>query len=93
MNIIKKKLTISGHVQGVGFRYFTSTEAKQRNLNGWVKNKDDGTVEVLLSGEKNHVQEMIARLHEGPASAVVNNVREVPVKNNNQPDGFNILRS
>ena len=93
MKTIEKRLTISGRVQGVGFRYFTSKEASRRNLDGWVKNLSDGRVEVFLSGEEKAVREMINRLNEGPAAAVVKDVAEVPVANANPPKGFSILRS
>lgn len=51
------KITISGVVQGVGFRYFTLLLAEQHNLVGWVRNNSNGSVEMMVSGEDNKVDE------------------------------------
>lgn len=93
MGTVKKHLSISGQVQGVGFRYFTSKEASRKNLNGWVKNLPDGSVEVFLAGEEHKVEEMIKKLNDGPAAAVVESVNELPVTDTPEVSGFEIRRS
>ena len=50
--ILKVNLTISGKVQGVGFRYFVLRQAQELSINGWVCNKFNGDVEALAQGEK-----------------------------------------
>lgn len=62
---------VSGRVQGVGFRYWTSTRAKALNLVGWVRNRRDGRVEVLVYGEKTDLDSLEHDLHQGPEAAEV----------------------
>lgn len=69
-------VSISGRVQGVGFRAWTHEQARQLDLSGWVRNRRDGTVEALLSGGEDSVSEMIIRLQSGPLSARVERVLE-----------------
>ena len=65
---------ISGRVQGVFFRAFTSEKAMQLGLTGWVKNLSDGRVEAIFEGEEEKIEEVIARCREGPPHSVVRNV-------------------
>jgi acylphosphatase len=75
---VQKHLRITGRVQGVGFRYFTRKNAADLNVKGWVKNMTDGSVETVIAGEPANVEEMKKRLFEGPRSARVENVEELP---------------
>jgi acylphosphatase len=52
---VAAKVLISGRVQGVGFRYFTTDLAKSYDLSGWVKNLATGDVEILVEGDKSAV--------------------------------------
>jgi acylphosphatase len=65
------RLTIHGRVQGVGFRAFVEDEAYARGLEGWVRNRRDGSVETLIAGEGLLVEAMIAACRRGPATAHV----------------------
>lgn len=66
------KARVHGSVQGVGFRYSTQREAKARGLKGYARNLDDGSVEVLVCGEEDAVQDLIRWLKAGgPRSASV----------------------
>jgi acylphosphatase len=67
-------LTISGHVQGVGFRKWTKRVADQHGLNGWVRNRLDGTVEALFQGPAQAVDDAIERCRKGPRSSRVDTV-------------------
>lgn len=70
---------VHGRVQGVGFRYSTQHEAKRLGLTGYAKNLDDGSVEVLICGEQDKVEELIAWLKAGgPRSAQVERVLTEP---------------
>jgi acylphosphatase len=65
------RLTITGRVQGVGYRAFVEREAARRGLSGWVRNRRDGSVEALISGPSDVVEAMIAACKIGPRSAIV----------------------
>jgi len=65
------RVIVRGRVQGVGFRAWTQHEALARGLSGWVRNRRDGAVEAVLSGEEEMVDRMLAAMREGPRVAVV----------------------
>lgn len=67
---------VSGRVQGVGFRYWTSTRAKALGLVGWVRNRRDGRVEVLAYGETAALGSLAEMLHKGPDAAHVEAVEQ-----------------
>lgn len=69
-----KQLFISGHVQGVGFRAWTVTQARALGLRGWVRNRRDERVEALIAGDDEAVTQMLALCHQGPHTAKVTNV-------------------
>ena len=72
------RVVISGRVQGVWFRGWTQNTASDLGLDGWVRNRRDGTVEAVLSGEAAAVEAMIARLWQGPDMASVKAVDRYP---------------
>jgi len=67
---------VRGRVQGVGFRYFVMREAKALGLSGWVRNQDDGSVEVEAEGRRNPLEMLVERLRRGPLGARVAGVEE-----------------
>lgn len=69
---------ISGIVQGVGFRYWTRDTARSLNLQGWVRNLPDGTVELEAFGPEDSLRTLQDLLHEGPPYSRVTEVRCVP---------------
>lgn len=62
---------IHGRVHGVGFRAFVEGEARERGIEGWVRNRRDGSVETLMAGEELLLDEMIEVCGRGPAMARV----------------------
>ena len=76
MSAVVRRVSISGQVQGVGYRYWTEQEADSRRLEGWVRNHRDGSVEAVFAGPAETVLEMIARCRTGPAGARVDEVDE-----------------
>jgi acylphosphatase len=72
------RLRITGRVQGVWYRGWTIAEARELGLDGWVRNRRDGSVEVVVSGPPERVDELIARCRIGPASAAVERVHVTP---------------
>ena len=69
---------IRGRVQGVGYRYWVEQKAMARSLEGWVRNRGDGSVEAVFAGPADAVSGMIALCRSGPASARVDAVAEEP---------------
>ena len=67
-------MTVSGRVQGVGFRYTMQAEAQRLGVDGWVRNRRDGSVEAFLTGDPDAVEGVIAWAHDGPAGARVDDV-------------------
>jgi acylphosphatase len=67
---------IRGRVQGVGFRWYVQREAAELNLDGWVRNTEDGEVEVVASGTEEDLSELRAALRRGPRGARVDSVIE-----------------
>ncbi len=76
---IAVRLRIRGRVQGVWFRGWTAENARALGLRGWVRNRRDGSVEVLLAGPGPAVEAMVAQCHDGPPAARVNHVGREPV--------------
>ncbi|HJZ85609.1 MAG TPA: acylphosphatase [Polyangia bacterium] len=69
-------LTIRGLVQGVAFRWSAERAARRLGLCGWVRNRPDGSVEVLAEGPEPVLQELLAWCREGPPGARVSGVAE-----------------
>lgn len=67
---------VQGRVQGVGFRWFVQREASELDLKGWVRNTEDGDVEVLAAGEARDLDELRASLRRGPRGSRVDRVIE-----------------
>jgi acylphosphatase len=67
---------VKGRVQGVGFRWFVHREAAARELNGWVRNTEDGHVEVLAAGDAETLAELKQALRKGSRGSRVDAVIE-----------------
>lgn len=72
--LVRAHVVISGRVQGVFFRMETLEEARKTGVSGWVKNKQDGTVEAVFEGEKALVDSVIQWCRQGPPVSRVDNV-------------------
>ena len=84
-----RQVTIRGRVQGVGYRYWVEQQATAHGLEGWVRNRRDGSVEALFSGPENVVSNVVASCRRGPSSARVDAVTEEP----GNPDALNLRRA
>lgn len=73
-----RRVTIRGRVQGVGYRAFVEHQARTLGMEGWVRNRRDGSVEALFAGPANVVSDMIALCRRGPSYARVDDVQEEP---------------
>jgi acylphosphatase len=75
MQQARAHLLIRGRVQGVFYRAFTRDIASHLGLNGWVRNLDNGSVEALLEGRKEDIEQAITHYHKGPPGARVEDIR------------------
>ena len=66
--------TVYGQVQGVGYRWYARQMARRLNLSGYVRNRSNGTVEVLAEGQERTLRDFLAYLETGPSAAVVERV-------------------
>ena len=69
-----RRYTVTGRVQGVGFRWFVEHAAVQLGVAGWVRNRGDGSVEVLASGTREQLHKLYAELLKGPRASRVEKV-------------------
>jgi acylphosphatase len=96
MSAAIRQLTIRGRVQGVGYRAWVEHQARAHGLEGWVRNRRDGSVEALLAGPADVVANMVALCHRGPAYARVEAVHEEPANSDalqlrHAGEGFSVL--
>ena len=85
---IKRRIYLSGRVQGVGCRAYIKKNAKILNLHGWVKNLDDGRVEAVFSGKQEKVQEMLRLASKGPSLGKISNMKVVDEEYREEFDDF-----
>jgi acylphosphatase len=86
---VMRHVTVRGRVQGVGYRAWVEDEATARHLEGWVRNRRDGSVEAVFSGPEDVVSAMIASCRRGPSSARVDAVQDEAAN----PDAMNLRRA
>ncbi len=65
-NSVRLHARVEGRVQGVGFRYFVLDNAQPLGITGWVRNRWDGSVEVLAEGAKNNLENLLTAIRRGP---------------------------
>ena len=72
--MIRRRIIVHGHVQGVFFRDSTQRLAKREGVAGWVRNRPDGTLEAVFEGEPDAVERLLRFAREGPRGAQVERV-------------------
>ncbi|HLR01492.1 MAG TPA: acylphosphatase [Virgibacillus sp.] len=86
---MNKHLIVSGHVQGVGFRFTSRNEAENLGLNGWVRNLPDGTVEMEVEGNEKTVESYIQKIKSGFHSGIrVDHIEETEQAVTDEYSGF-----
>jgi acylphosphatase len=90
--VVARKFLISGEVQGVGFRYFAQRSSARHQVRGYIRNLDDGRVEVLAEGNPKAVEEFRFDLAAGPINARVENIEELVLEPSGRYPGFRIER-
>lgn len=73
-DVVRRRVTVHGHVQGVFFRDSSREQAESNGVAGWVANRSDGTVEVVLEGPKDAVERVLGFLQSGPPRAEVDDL-------------------
>ena len=87
MSETRKKLRIHGQVQGVFYRAWSRETAQALGVRGWVRNRLDGTVEMLVQGEEEAVRRMVERCRQGPPAAQVDRI-DIEESEEEAPGGF-----
>ncbi len=82
---------VHGYVQGVGFRYFVVRQANASGLTGYVRNRWDGSVEVIAEGPRPLLESLLALLRRGPSEAEVERVEVAWEAYSGQFARFNIM--
>jgi len=88
MSDVILQVTIRGRVQAVGYRAWVEDQAVTCGLQGWVRNRIDGSVEAVLAGPADVVAQVVALCRRGPSSARVEAVTNEPA----EPDALNLRR-
>lgn len=90
MDAIRRKVLISGVVQGVCFRAYTRDAAKKAGLTGWVRNLPDGRVEAVFEGSAERVQSVVDWCRNGSPGSVVEKVHVVEEPHKGEFTDFSI---
>ncbi|MBN2420460.1 MAG: acylphosphatase [Deltaproteobacteria bacterium] len=84
-------LVVEGMVQRVCFRDSTRRKAMEYEIKGWVKNRPDGTVEIVAEGPEEDIRSFVEWCRKGPPYAVVSKITEYPQEYMNEFDSFDIV--
>lgn len=86
--LIGRRFVVFGRVQGVGYRFFARDAAAREGIRGWVRNQDDGTVEVHGEGDAEAMLRFERALRQGPRGARVDDVLVEPAPPSGAWDRF-----
>jgi acylphosphatase len=75
--LVARRFLLTGRVQGVGFRFFAESAARQEGLRGWVRNQPDGSVEVFAEGDDESLARFEGKIRRGPPGARLEQVKVV----------------
>lgn len=90
--VTARRYRVHGLVQGVGFRMFVVDQARLEGLHGWVRNRDDGSVEVEAEGDREALERFARHLARGPRGAEVRDVTTDDIPPTGRASGFTIRR-
>lgn len=90
MNTVR--LIISGSVQGIGYRQWMKQEAQKLHMVGWVKNRTDGSVEAVVSGDDQNIDTLITVSRQGPPLSHVIDVAVIPYTSKETFSSFSVLQ-
>lgn len=83
-------IIIKGNVQGIFYRAFAKSEAEKLNIKGYVKNLNNGNVEIIAVGESNNLNKFIEILGKGPEGAIIKGINFKEIETEKLYKGFNI---
>jgi acylphosphatase len=87
---LARQFVVTGRVQGVGFRFFARDVAAREGLHGWIRNRDDGGVEISAEGEVESLDRFERRIRQGPRGARVEQVEVSDLGPTGSDTGFEI---
>ena len=90
MATVARHVRVTGRVQGVFFRAWTREQAARHDVNGWIRNCADGSVEAHVVGDENCVTRMVERMQRGPANARVDDFQVEEVEANEVTGRFEV---
>ncbi len=88
MGIIRKHIRFYGRVQGVNFRYTSSNIARKLGLTGWVRNEDDGSVEMEAQGTSELINQLIDEMKNVSPYIVIDNIEQKVIPTKQDETGF-----
>ncbi len=89
-NFQSVQLSVSGRVQGVGFRWTTIQLARENNLTGWVKNELDGTVSIVAQGPSEQLKAFIEQIKNSPSPYAIIKAVTINYITISKLSGFNV---
>ena len=89
-DIEARRFVVRGRVQGVGFRWYVEKEARAIGVGGWVRNTEDGAVEVLAHGSAEQLARLLKALQQGPRASRVDEVQEFEAEQQPAETSFRI---
>jgi acylphosphatase len=88
--LVGRRFIVKGRVQRVGFRYFVDDVAHRERILGYVRNRHDGTVEVVAEGDADAMQRFETAVRRGPAGARVEDVETTDLEPTNRFNSFSV---
>lgn len=88
--LVSRRFVVGGRVQGVGFRYFTEEAALREGLSGYVRNRDDGTVEAEVEGDAESVERFELAIRRGPRASRIDSVEVTELRPTGRITGFRV---
>lgn len=92
MSTIRRAATVTGRVQGVSFRYHTDRQASRLGVTGWIRNAEDGSVQLEVQGEPDQVEALLRWVETGPDHARVDGVEVRELDPVPDEDDFRVTR-
>ena len=90
---VRLHIRVGGHVQGVGFRYFVQENGVRLGIDGWVRNRWDGSVEIRAEGKRESLEQFLGQIRRGPRGSHVSDLHFEWLEFEGEFQGFRIRRT